>query len=53
MHEDAVTNGVETLRFSSLMVDKHGYRHMEELGTHADRLLSSSGKPDVSCRTGI
>ncbi|MCU0409752.1 MAG: 4Fe-4S dicluster domain-containing protein, partial [Bacteroidales bacterium] len=31
--EDAVTNGVETLRFSSLMVDKHGYRYMEELGT--------------------
>jgi molybdopterin-containing oxidoreductase family iron-sulfur binding subunit len=31
--EDAVTNGVETLRFSSLMVDRHGYRHMEELGT--------------------
>lgn len=33
LNEDAVTNGVETLRFSSLMVDKHGYRHMEELGT--------------------
>ena len=33
LKEDAVTNGVETLRFSSLMVDKHGYRHMEELGT--------------------
>lgn len=33
INEDAVTNGVETLRFSSLMVDKHGYRHMEELGT--------------------
>lgn len=33
VNEDAVTNGVETLRFSSLMVDKHGYRHMEELGT--------------------
>lgn len=31
--EDAVTNGTETLRFSSLMVDKHGYRYMEELGT--------------------
>jgi len=33
VNEDAVTNGVETLRFSSLMLDKHGYRHMEELGT--------------------
>ena len=33
INEDAVTNGVETLRFSSLMLDKHGYRHMEELGT--------------------
>lgn len=33
LNEDAVTNGVETLKFSSLMVDKHGYRHMEELGT--------------------
>jgi molybdopterin-containing oxidoreductase family iron-sulfur binding subunit len=31
--EDAVTNGVETLRFSTLMRDRHGYRHMEELGT--------------------
>jgi Fe-S-cluster-containing dehydrogenase component len=31
--EDAVTNGVETLRFSELMVDKQGYRYMEELGT--------------------
>ena len=33
LNEDAVTNGAETLRFSSLMVDRHGYRHMEELGT--------------------
>lgn len=33
VNEDAVTNGVETLRFSSLMVERHGYRHMEELGT--------------------
>ncbi|TFH49945.1 MAG: 4Fe-4S dicluster domain-containing protein [Bacteroidia bacterium] len=33
LNEDAVTNGVETLKFSSLMVEKHGYRHMEELGT--------------------
>ncbi|HUW93755.1 MAG TPA: 4Fe-4S dicluster domain-containing protein [Bacteroidales bacterium] len=31
--EDAVTNGTETLRFSTLMKDKHGYRYMEELGT--------------------
>jgi molybdopterin-containing oxidoreductase family iron-sulfur binding subunit len=31
--EDAVTNGTETLRFSSLMVDRAGYRNMEELGT--------------------
>ena len=31
--EDAVTNGTETLRFTSLMVDKQGYRYMEELGT--------------------
>jgi molybdopterin-containing oxidoreductase family iron-sulfur binding subunit len=33
INEDAVTNGVETLRFSSLMVDRYGYRYMEELGT--------------------
>jgi molybdopterin-containing oxidoreductase family iron-sulfur binding subunit len=33
INEDAVTNGVETLRFSTMMLDKHGYRHMEELGT--------------------
>jgi len=33
LNEDAVTNGAETLRFSSLMVDRFGYRYMEELGT--------------------
>ena len=33
MAEDAITNGTETLRFTSVMVDKHGYRYMEELGT--------------------
>lgn len=33
LSEDAVTNGTETLRFSSLMVEKSGYRQMEELGT--------------------
>jgi len=32
--EDAVTNGVETIRFSKAMQEKHGYRFMEELGTH-------------------
>jgi Fe-S-cluster-containing dehydrogenase component len=31
--EDTVTNGVETLRFSKLMVDRAGYRYREELGT--------------------
>jgi molybdopterin-containing oxidoreductase family iron-sulfur binding subunit len=33
LSEDAVTNGTETVRFSTLMVDKAGYRYMEELGT--------------------
>ena len=32
--EDTVTNGAETVRFSQLMIDNHGYRYMEELGTH-------------------
>ena len=32
--EDAITNGIETLRFSETMEQKHGYRYMEELGTH-------------------
>ena len=32
--EDAITNGQETVRFSDIMRDKHGYRYMEELGTH-------------------
>jgi Fe-S-cluster-containing dehydrogenase component len=31
--EDTVTNGDETLRFSTLMVDRAGYRYREELGT--------------------
>lgn len=32
--EDAVTNGVETIRFSKAMEEKHGYRYLESLGTH-------------------
>lgn len=32
--EDTITNGDESLRFSQVMIDKHGYRFMEELGTH-------------------
>jgi len=33
MHEDSVTNGAETFRFSYLIRDKAGYRLMEDLGT--------------------
>lgn len=32
-NEDAVTNGDETVRLSTLLRDKAGYRFMEELGT--------------------
>ena len=32
--EDAVTNGVDTERFSKLIEDRSGYRHREDLGTH-------------------
>lgn len=32
--EDTISNKEETLRFSKVMTDKHGYRFMEELGTH-------------------
>jgi len=32
--EDAVTNGVETVRFSELIYKRAGYRYMEELGTN-------------------
>lgn len=32
--EDTIANKDETLRFSKVMTDKHGYRFMEELGTH-------------------
>jgi len=32
-YEDTVTNGEETLRLSQLLIDKHGYRLMEGLGT--------------------
>jgi molybdopterin-containing oxidoreductase family iron-sulfur binding subunit len=32
--EDAVTNGVETVRFSELVRDRAGYRYREDLGTH-------------------
>lgn len=31
--DDSVTNGEETLRFSTLLKDKAGYRYMEDLGT--------------------
>ena len=31
--EDTVTNGEETLRFSEIIRDRSGYRHLEELGT--------------------
>ena len=31
--DDAVTNGEETVRLSTLLKDKAGYRYMEELGT--------------------
>ena len=31
--EDTVTNGVETVRFSKLMLDRAGFRFREELGT--------------------
>ena len=32
-NEDVVTNGSETVRLSTLLEDKSGYRYMEELGT--------------------
>ena len=33
IYEDAVTNGDETVKFSSLIRDKAGYRYLEDLGT--------------------
>lgn len=33
LNEDTVTNGDETVRFSELIRDKAGYRHLEGLGT--------------------
>jgi molybdopterin-containing oxidoreductase family iron-sulfur binding subunit len=33
IYEDAVTNGAETIRFSELIRDRGGYRHLETLGT--------------------
>jgi len=33
VNEDAVTNGVETVKFSELIRDRGGYRHLENLGT--------------------
>ncbi|MFY0626243.1 MAG: 4Fe-4S dicluster domain-containing protein [Reichenbachiella sp.] len=32
-NEDAVTNGIETLKFKQLIKDRVGYRYLEELGT--------------------
>jgi hypothetical protein len=32
-NEDIVTNGSETVRFSELIADRGGYRHLEHLGT--------------------
>ena len=31
--DDTVSNGAETLRLSQLLIDKAGYRYLEELGT--------------------
>ena len=33
IYEDAVTNGSETVKFSELIREKSGYRHLETLGT--------------------
>ncbi len=33
VNEDAVTNGVETVKFSELIRDRSGYRYLETLGT--------------------
>lgn len=33
LNEDIVTNGSETVRFSNLMRDRSGYRHLDSLGT--------------------
>lgn len=33
IYEDAVTNGDETVKFSTLLKDKAGYRYLEDLGT--------------------
>ena len=33
INEDAVTNGVETVKFSELIADRAGYRYLENLGT--------------------
>ena len=33
LNEDSVTNGTDTYRFTELMVDKSGYRFLEQYGT--------------------
>jgi Fe-S-cluster-containing dehydrogenase component len=33
MNEDTVTNGDETIRFTDIIRDRAGYRHLEDLGT--------------------
>ena len=33
MNEDSVTNGDETIRFTDIIRDRAGYRHLEDLGT--------------------
>jgi len=33
VNEDAVTNGVDTVKFSELIKDRSGYRYLENLGT--------------------
>jgi Fe-S-cluster-containing dehydrogenase component len=33
LHEDTITNGDETIRFSKVMADRAGYRYREDLGT--------------------
>jgi molybdopterin-containing oxidoreductase family iron-sulfur binding subunit len=56
-NEDAVTNGIETLRFKKLIEQRMGYRYLEDLGTEpnvfylppVDRMFDyESGLEDVS-----
>ncbi|MDZ7614490.1 MAG: hypothetical protein U5K51_12895 [Flavobacteriaceae bacterium] len=52
-NEDMVTNGEETVRFSTLINDRGGYRHLEHVGTKPNVILFATSKQTIPACTWI